>query len=119
MKQWMVMLVVGFAVFAFSADQAQAQNCGRSGFSISIGTGGFYGPGIGGFPSRPYGVYGGYGIGYARPVPVYRPVYVPAPRVYAAPVVPIYGGGYGRGFYGGGISIYSGGFGGGRRGCGW
>ena len=96
--------------FVMMVEESKAQyHRGRSGFSISIGTGGFgpAGPGFygGGFgPAYRPGFGPGFGhYGYARPI-------------YAAPVyrVPAYGGYYGRGFYGG-SSFYRGGYG---RNCG-
>lgn len=72
----------------------------RGGFSLTIGSGGFGGPGFGG---------PGFGGGFHN---VYRPVYGGGFFSPVVPVVPVYGGGFGRGFYGGG-------YGGFRPGCGW
>ena len=98
----LAILVATVCAMGLLVSESQAQhhhhcnggNRGFSSFNLSIGNGGFYGPGFG---------YGGFGGGYYN---AYRPVYggfYPAPVV---PVAPVYGGFYGGGCgYGRGISI--------------
>lgn len=103
MKRFMMMAVVLGGLMVVGTSTAKADHYygrGRSNFGISISygngfnnVGGYYGRSV---YSRPYS---GYGYGYGGGYPAYRPV-----RVYSAPAyysAPVYGGGYGRGVYGG------------------
>jgi hypothetical protein len=64
---------------------------GHRGFSISVGHGGYYGPG---FAHGGWGGCGGYG--YYAPVPIYR--HVPIHPIYPAPIYGGWGGGCGWGW---------------------
>jgi hypothetical protein len=99
MKQLSI-LIIAFCAMSWMASESKAQAGfsygsfrGGQAFSISVGGGGFYGPGFGHHHHyRPF--YGG-GF-YAPVVPVYRPIYG------AVPVIPVYGGPWGGGHWGGG-----------------
>jgi hypothetical protein len=112
MKKLVAVLFAVAAMTFLTSSSAEAQHFhrgfggpgwGGSGFSVSIGRGGF-GPGFG--PSFGYNSFGfnsgfvGVGPGFYRARPVYN--------------VPVYSGYRHGGFYRGGGVVY-----GGRRGCGW
>jgi hypothetical protein len=101
MKFAATLIIAVATLFLGTAEESQAQFYrGGSGFSISVGNGGFggFGPGFGGFGpgfygARPIGGFGGFGVpvGFGRPgvsfgYSNFRPVYG---RSFATP---IYGG---------------------------